>query len=404
MVNHHVSSSAVPVVVLGSGVTALGVCRTLGKAGIPNHLINADRDFANWSRSVQPLRVTVTESPDVPSLVALLTGLGFDRAVLMPCSDRWSNAVAGLPPEMKQRFPASVSTGPAVEILTDKDQLRKCLEKLGIPGPRTIPVDNPEDLAVIADEDLSGFFLKPRDSQSFAQHFRRKAFTVKDRDDAIGRLMDMQTAGFEAVFQEYVAGPMDAHYFIDGFVDRLGEVKAFFARRRLLMYPVDFGNSTLMVSVPLGEVAPALESLRVLFSDLGYRGIFNAEFKRDERDGLFKLLEVNVRPWWFVEFAAIAGVDVCTMAYRDALGLNVVPVDEYEVGVRHMMFSQHLRALHELRAEGRLTLSRWLRESRGASDAVFRWSDPLPGVALSMEYLRKGWDRSMVRRRQDQGR
>ena len=114
---------------------------------------------------------------------------------------------------------------------------------------------------------------------------------------------------FEAVFQEYVAGPMDAHYFIDGFVDRLGEVKAFFARRRLLMYPVDFGNSTLMVSVPLGEVAPALESLRVLFSDLGYRGIFNAEFKRDERDGLFKLLEVNVRPWWFVECGKAGSFD-----------------------------------------------------------------------------------------------
>ena len=404
MVNHQVSSSAVPVLVLGSGVTALGVCRTLGKAGIPNYLINADRDFANWSRSVEPLRVTATESADVPSLVALLTGLGVERAVLMPCSDRWSNAVAGLPPEMNERFPASVSAGPAVEILTDKNRLRVCLERLGVPGPRTIPVDGPADLANISDEDIPQFFLKPRDSQSFAQHFRKKAYTVKDRDDAVSRLMEMQKAGFEAVFQEYVAGPMDSHYFIDGFVDRRGEVKAVFARRRLLMYPVDFGNSTLMVSVPLGEVAPAVDSLRVLFSDLGYRGIFNAEFKRDERDGLFKLLEVNVRPWWFVEFAAIAGVDVCTMAYRDALGLDVDPVHEYELGVRHMMFSQHLRALLELRAGGRLTLSRWLRESRGASDAVFRWSDPLPGIALSMEYLRKAWARSMVRRRPDQGR
>jgi len=47
--------------------------------------------------------------------------------------------------------------------------------------------------------------------------------------------------------------------------------------------------------------------------------VFSAEFKFDERDGLFKILEVNARPWWYVDFAARCGVDVCRMAYRDAL-------------------------------------------------------------------------------------
>ena len=106
------------------------------------------RAFAMFTLLVGlPYALFVTVQWSWNPLVALLPDAyfveGFDPAVLMPCSDRWSNAVAGLPPEMKQRFPASVSTGPAVEILTDKDQLRKCLEKLGIPGPRTIPVDNP---------------------------------------------------------------------------------------------------------------------------------------------------------------------------------------------------------------------------------------------------------------------
>jgi predicted ATP-grasp superfamily ATP-dependent carboligase len=387
-----------PVLVLGSGVTALGVCRTLGRARIPNYLVNADRDFANRSRWVDPLQVVATESADVAALVDLLSDLELERAVLMPCSDRWSNAVAGLPDSMGLRFPASVSTGRAVEVLTDKNQLREYLEYLEVPGPRTIPVHGPEDLAGISDEEIPGFFLKPRDSQSFSRRFRRKAFTVTDRADAIRRLQEMSEVGLEAVFQEYVVGPMDAHYFIDGFVDRYGQVKALFARRRLLMFPVDFGNSTLMVSVPLDEIMPAVESLRRLLAGLDYRGIFNAEFKRDERDGLYKLLEVNVRPWWFVEFAALSGVDVVTMAYLDALDREVEPVLDYEPGLRHMMFAQHLRALLALRPEGRLTLQQWLRESRGASDAVFRWNDPMPGVGLSIEYLKKALKRSGVER------
>ncbi len=384
-----------PVLVLGGGVTALGLCRTLGRAGIPNYLINSDGDFANLSRWVQPINVAATESADVTGLIQLLGSLDFERAVLMPCSDQWSNAVAGLPPDLRSRFPASVSSGHAVEVLTDKDRLRECLERLHIPGPRTIPLHDDRDLD-LAGEGISGYFLKPRDSQSFSRHFRRKAFKVSDREDASARFAEMKQAGFEAVLQEYVTGPMDAHYFVDGFVDRTGTIKALFARRRLLMHPIDFGNSTLMVSVPLEEVSQAIEGLRAILADLDYRGIFSAEFKRDDRDGVFKLLEVNVRPWWFVEFAAIAGVDVCSMAYRDALNLDVDPIFSYEYGLRHMMFSHHLRALLKLHRTGALTVKGWLRESRGAGDAVFRWSDPMPFLGLTAEYMRKAWARSRL--------
>ena len=58
---------------------------------------------------------------------------------------------------------------------------------------------------------------------------------------------------------------------------------------------------------------------------VSYRGIFSAEFKCDDRDGFFKILEVNARPWWYVEAAACAGMDVCSMAYHDALGPTVEP-------------------------------------------------------------------------------
>jgi len=384
----------IPVLVLGSGLTALGVCRTLGRAGIPNYLINAKADFANRSRWVRALDLAARESSDARRLASLLGGLGFERAVLMPCSDQWSRAVAGLEPEVAERFPASVTTGPAADVFTDKDLFRMALERLGVPMPPTYPVRAPADLDVVPADAIHRFFLKPRDSQAFVQRFGKKAFALRNRQDAMARLDEMRAAGIDAVLQEYVVGPMDAHYFVDGFVDRSGDIKARFSRRRLLMYPIDFGNSTLVVSVPLREVAPAVESLELLLRDLKFRGIFSAEFKRDERDGRFKLLEVNARPWWFVEFAALSGVDVCSMAYRDALGLPVESIGDYEVGARHMLFPQHLRALLQLRRKGKLTLRSWSLQTRGARDAVFRWSDPVPGLVLAAGYLNKLWGRS----------
>jgi len=65
-----------------------------------------------------------------------------------------------------------------------------------------------------------------------------------------------------------------------------------------------------------------------------YRGIFSGWFRQDPRDGRYKLLEINARVWWFVEYAGRCGLDVCAMSYLDALGERVEDVTEYPVGAR----------------------------------------------------------------------
>ena len=100
------------------------------------------------------------------------------------------------------------------------------------------------------------------------------------------------------------------------------------------MFPTDFGNSTYLISVPLERLSPAMESLERILRAVHYRGIFSAEFKRDHRDGKFKILEINARPWWYIGFAIDSGVNVVEMAYRDALGLPVTTNATYRPGTR----------------------------------------------------------------------
>jgi len=172
-------------------------------------------------------------------------------------------------------------------------------------------------------------------------------------------------------------------------VDRGGTIRALFARRRLRMFPPDFGNSTLMVSVPRTEVGDAPKTLARLFEELRYRGIFSAEFKQDARDGRFKLLEVNARPWWYVEFAARCGVDVCAMAVRDALGKPIETVDRYTVGRRCVYPYYDLSAVQVERAAGRLGLVAWARSWVGATQPVFRWNDPMPALGEVAAMIRR---------------
>jgi predicted ATP-grasp superfamily ATP-dependent carboligase len=249
-----------------------------------------------------------------------------------------------------------------------------------IPHPISLLAGSVGDLAQVPDEFFNGAILKPRDSQSFMARFGVKAVRLRSRADAITQLERIQAAGQLVLLQEYVPGPATEHYFVDGFVDRTGTIRAIFARRRLRMYPLDFGNSTAMVSVPREDVDPAIASMTALIKAVGYRGIFSAEFKRDYRDNRFKILEVNTRPWWYVEFAARCGVDVCRMAYDDALGRPVETVTSYLTG-RRLVFPYYDRlACRALQAEGRLSAREWARSWAGAMQPIFELSDPMPGL------------------------
>jgi predicted ATP-grasp superfamily ATP-dependent carboligase len=200
----------------------------------------------------------------------------------------------------------------------------------------------------------------------------------------------MHEAGIGAVVQEYIPGPPDRHYFIDGFVDRFGRVRALLSRRRKRMYPADYGNSTFMETVALDTVSEAIESLKALFDDIAYRGIFSAEFKHDPRDGHFRLLEVNVRPWWHVEFAALCGVNVCELSYLDALELPVPERFSFPIGTRHVLMPNDVFAYLRLRQNGGLAFRSWASDLWGASEAVFRWNDPLPALESFRHYPRRG--------------
>ena len=380
------TSERLPPIVLGDGITALGVVRSLGRAGLEPMLASRSGDFAGRSRWVRGRTLDLSESDDPAALLEGLRGAGVETGVLIPCSDLWSQAVSHVPDEARGRFPTSMPSVEVVELLVDKWLFAETLDRFEVPHPATLAAADVSDLDGV---ELDGFFLKPRDSQRFSRLFRKKAIRFADRAEAVEGLQAMVDAGLPAVLQEYVPGPPTAHYFVDGFVDRTGVVRALFARRRIRMFPTDFGNSSMMVSVPLEEAAQAAGSLERLFADIGYRGTFSAEFKRDPRDGAFKLLEVNSRPWWYIGFAAHCGVDVSVMIHRDALGLPVETVSHYKVGERCVLLPQDFRAYRAIRRTDGLSFVSWVRSWIGATPSIFQRSDPLPALGLPIFAVRR---------------
>ena len=380
-----------PCLVFGNGITALGVVRSLGRAGIISYCAEnniADVKFSRWFKPLPSGSSTL--GPSDTSVADFIATTNIPSAVLIPCSDDFALKIAKLPPELKSQFPSIQPPESALRSCIDKGAFATVLTACGVPHPKSYAFSESKQFSEIPDDFFRSSFLKPRDSQSFFRKYGVKARKVYSREEAVRSFEEFTRAGMSMLFQEYIPGPPSNHYFVDGYVDSSGTLRALFARQRTRMYPPDFGNSSYMTAVPLHQVAPAQESLAKIFVALNYRGIFSAEFKKDQRDGSLRILEINARPWWFIEFAARCGVNVCELLYRDATGESLPSMPRYAIGQSCVNLYYDWHAAQDLIRTGELSrtavLFSWVR----AKKTLFCIDDPLPSLAwFSSSVMRK---------------
>ena len=159
--------------------------------------------------------------------------------------------------------------------------------------------------------------------------------------------------------------------------------------RKIRQYPTDFGVGTLMESVTNDEVREL--GLR-FFRGVNYRGVGSIEFKKDDRDGQYKMIELNARLWQQNVQATYAGINFPLVQYLDLTGQPVEPTTRYKLGVRWFDAIQDFQAYNSLRRNGSLSTIEWVRSWLGSDCyAYFAWDDLKPGWVNSrygLKYLK----------------
>jgi predicted ATP-grasp superfamily ATP-dependent carboligase len=120
--------------------------------------------------------------------------------------------------------------------------------------------------------------------------------------------------------QELVPGGDDTLYTVGSYLDAGGRALGVFCGRKLRQTPRGIGTCRVGEAVWVQEVVDAALRLLAAFE---YRGLSQVEFKRDPRDGRFKLMEINPRLWQWHGLAAACGVDLPRLAYADLTGERV---------------------------------------------------------------------------------
>jgi D-aspartate ligase len=233
-------------------------------------------------------------------------------APIFPTNDELLNAIGKVRERLGGRFlypfPSWDLLGP---IQTKRYQVDRA-QAFGVPHPRT----SFEPTAEL------GFpvLVKPSDPAPFQRAFRRHSFrceTIGELEAAFERALP-----YDPLVQEFIPGGDDALYTLGAYVSAEGEAIGVFSGRKLRQTPPGAGTCRVGEAVWIDEVVEqGLHYLR----GLGYHGLAQVEFKLDERDGRYKLMEINPRLWQWHGLAAACGVDLVDLAYRQLLGQPVTP-------------------------------------------------------------------------------
>ena len=182
------------------------------------------------------------------------------------------------------------------------------------------------------------------------------------------------------MLQDIVPGGDEELYTLGSYLDAQSRPLAQFTGHKLRQHPPRFGHVSMAVSTWVPELAEA--GLRLLH-ELGYHGVSQVEFKRDPRDGRYRLMEVNARHWMWHSLATACGVNLSLAAYRDAIGEPYISPRQVD-GLKWVVSLTDARDAFARWRRGEEKLWPWLRSYRGVRvDGLYSLRDPLPGALLT---------------------
>ena len=365
--------------VLGADYRGLGVVRSLGRRGVPVWVLKeAGEPLATTSRYARRSLAWPAGGKDrVAFLCDLAKSEGITGWALVPTADATTTLIAQHHEELAQHFTHTIAPWDVIRRASDKRLAYELAEGVGVAYPRTV---YPRTRAAAAAADV-GFpaVIKPSVKESFNRFTAAKAWRADNRSELRERyteackLVDPATL----MVQELVPGGGEGQFsFAALCVD--GEPVASVTARRTRQYPADFGRASTYVETVTCEeiVGPSLRLLR----ELRFDGLIEVEFKRDPRDGILKLLDMNPRVWGWHTLCGRAGVDFPYLQWLLVSG-EPVPQTRSRTGVGWLRLTTDTpTALKEL-VSGRLPVREYLRSLRRPREsAIFAWDDPAPGL------------------------
>ncbi|GAA2568162.1 MULTISPECIES: carboxylate--amine ligase [Streptomyces] len=298
----------------------LGAVRSLGRAGVDVHVVaDCERSPVRASRYLSRLHTPPPPGASPAEIAAVLRQVAARLArpaVLIPMDDACAIAVGRARAELAPAFLLPDQPGALAERVADKAELAAVCASLDVPHPETLVPEGAAEAAraawrlglpVVAK--WSRPWLVPPGSGL------RSTAVVRSAREAGELYRRAEEAGSRLLLQAFLPPGPDRDWFFHGYADRSGVIRAGGPGRKTRARPRGAGSTAVGRWTPNPRVRALAERVT---AELGYRGVFDLDFRRCGATGRYHLLDFNPRPGaQFRLFTDSAGLDVVRALHLD---------------------------------------------------------------------------------------
>ena len=379
-----------PAIVLGSHTMALAVIRALGVMGVPIVVVVYDEkeDMGCVSKYVrESIRAPHPEKFEDPFIELLLKCAGhLGGSLLIPTSDETLVAVSRNKPLLERHFILACTEWSISEQFIDKKRTYALADAAGVPAPKTTIPHSMEDVEKYGRTAQFPCLVKPCQCHRYYDRFKRKMTQVENLDQMLAAYQEATDVGVETMLQELIPGD-DAQganynsYFWNG--DPLLE----FTAQKVRSAPPGLGVPRVVISQRIDEV---LEPGRKILRAMGFYGYACTEFKKDPRDGQYKLLDVNGRHNMSGLLAVHCGINFPWLQYKHLVRGELPSACDYRTGVYWIDLIRDIGYSLKYSGKERYSLSQYLQPYRGPHIfAILDLHDPRPFARRCINLARR---------------
>ncbi len=355
-----------PAFIFGMFETGLGVARSLGRNGIKVFGYDYKKDIGFYSRYVKA-KISPNPKENENEFIEFISNEASHfsaKPVLYITSDEYIPAVINNFETLKDYFLINIPSNEIINSISNKFEQYLLAKKVDVPIPKTALLQTKEDIDNIIHELSFPVFIKGVNSNEWRKVFggSKKGFVFKNKNEFILKIDSILNKGISLVAQELIEGPDTNHYKFCGYIDKTRKLKAGFCLKKIRQSPVHFGVGCVVESIKNDEL---MELGKKFFNAICYKGVGSAEFKFDEKDKKFKLIELNPRYWQQNILADICGINFPLIQYLDLTNQLSKDYFDYKTGIKWVNIYSDFDSFFSYRKENGLTFSQWIKSLSG---------------------------------------
>ena len=382
----------IPAVVLDLSATGIGIVRSLKEKGIDVYAYDIKGKYEIGKTRHATCGICPNPLSEEKKLILFLTVLGKrfgQKPVLYAGSDDFVHFISKYRSILYRYYEFLLPAQPLVEAVLDKRLTYELAVKHNIPCPKIFTIHDERQLEQIINEVTFPVILKPVFSSEFRKQIGhqlyKKAILVDEASQLREKYLFYRQFG-ELMLQEIIPGEETCIYSVKTFFDEKMNLIGMYMNQKIHQFPPDFGSSAMVLSIRDEEVIQKAVSF---LSKLQFKGLAITEFKRDQRDGELKFIEINSRIGLTQRLSVACGVDLAYLYYLSLTGQNPTPVTNQREGVKWVYLVRDFISFLQKRRNGEMTTAKWIKGLSGKKvEALFSWDDPLPFIRSFISHLR----------------